>query len=73
MPGGFTQVGSLTQNVPVMRSNQTIDFKINYTFVSDDAALGKVTFKAVARLLSGRDALPADNEVTSTPPTKVTQ
>lgn len=73
VPGGFTQVGSLTQNVPVMRSSQTIDFKINYTFVSDDAALGKVTFKAVARLLSGRDALPADNEVTSTPPTKVTQ
>jgi PKD repeat protein len=73
VPGGFTQVGNLTQNVPVMRSNQTIDFKINYTFVSDDAALGKVTFKAVARLLSGRDALPADNEVTSTPPTKVSQ
>ena len=36
-----------------MRSNQTIDFKINYTFGSDDAAPGKVTFKAVARLLSG--------------------
>jgi PKD repeat protein len=72
VPGGFTQVGSLTQGVPVMRRNQTLDFKINYTFVSDDAALGKVTFKAVARLLSARDALPGDNEVSSTPPTKVT-
>ena len=73
VPGGYMQVGSLTQNVPVMKANQTIDFKINYTFTDDDAALGKVTFKAVARLLSGRDALPADNEATSTPPTKVTQ
>jgi PKD repeat protein len=72
-PGGFTQVGSLTQNVPVMKPNATIDFKINYTFVSDDADIGKVTFKASARLLSARDALPADNEVTSTPLTKVTQ
>jgi len=72
VPGGFTQVGSLTQNVPVLRANQTLDFKINYTFVSEDANLGHISFKAVARLLSGRDALPADNEVTSTPPTRVT-
>jgi PKD repeat protein len=72
VPGGFTQVGSLTQNVPVLRANQTLDFKINYSFVSEDASLGHISFKAVARLLSGRDALPGDNEVTSTPPTRVT-
>jgi PKD repeat protein len=67
VPGGYTQFGSLTQNVPVMKSNQTIDFKINYTFMSDDAALGTVTFKAVARLLSARDALPGNNEAIASP------
>jgi PKD domain len=71
VPGGFTQVGSLTQNVPVMRPNQTIDFKINYTFTGDDAELGSVTFKAEARLLSGRDALPGNNEAIASP-TRVT-
>jgi PKD repeat protein len=70
VPGGFQQVGSLTQGVPVLRPRQTIDFNIQYTFTSDDADIGHVTFKAVASLLSGRDALPGDNEAIA-PPTRV--
>jgi hypothetical protein len=42
----------------------------SYTFTPDDAIIGKVTFRAVAVILGGRDALPADN-VAIGPPTKV--
>jgi hypothetical protein len=42
----------------------------SYTFTSDDAALGKVTFEAVATIVNARDALPADNTATALP-TKV--
>jgi hypothetical protein len=70
-PNGFSQVSSTTQGVPVMRRNQTVDFKFTYIFTADDAAQGKVTFKAVARIISFRDALPGDNEAVAQP-TKVT-
>jgi PKD repeat protein len=70
-PQGFVFAGSLTQSVPVRPAGRTTDFKINYTFTSDDAALGKVTFKAVATIIGHRDALPADNEAVALP-TKVT-
>jgi ribosomal protein S28E/S33 len=63
---GFTQVGSLTQYVAA-RPNRTTQFTFNYTFTPDDAALGRVTFKAEAVLVTGYDALPADNTVISTP------
>lgn len=63
---GFTQIGTLTQFVPA-RPNRTIAFPFNYTFTAADAAIGKVTFKAVAILINARDALPADNEIISTP------
>jgi hypothetical protein len=65
---GFVQVGALTQFVAA-RPNRTTEFPFNYTFTSDDATLGKVTFKAVALITDGRDALPSDNEVISTPTT----
>jgi hypothetical protein len=68
--GGFQEIGNLTQSVPVRGANRTTPFSINYTFTSDDAAIGKVTFKAVANLVSARDALPADNEAIASP-TKV--
>jgi hypothetical protein len=51
-------------------ANRTTPFSFNYTFTSDDAAIGKVTFKAIANLVSARDALPADNEAIASP-TKV--
>jgi hypothetical protein len=62
---GFVQFASSTQSVPVRSGNKTSDFAFNYTFTSDDATLGKVTFKAVATLSNARDALPTDNEAIS--------
>ncbi len=70
VPGGFEFVGGLIQQVPVRSSNRTTPFKFSYTFTSDDANIGKVTFKAIAILLNVRDALPADNEAIA-PPTRV--
>jgi PKD repeat protein len=70
VPGGYQWVGTLSQEVPVRPSNRTTDFKFSYTFTPDDAALGKVTFRAIATIQNGRDALPADNEAIASP-TKV--
>jgi PKD domain len=69
-PSGFELVGTLTQSVPIRSGGRTTDFKFSYTFTSADAALGKVTFKAMAQVSNARDAVPADNEATSLP-TKV--
>src|SRR5262249_9718071 len=66
-PGSFTQVTSTTQSVPVMRKNATVDIKFTYIFTPDDAAQGKVTFKAVAKIIGFRDALPGDNEADASP------
>jgi hypothetical protein len=70
--GGWEQVGSLTQSAPVRTSGRTTSFAINYTFTAADAAVGKVTFRAVAELNGARDALPADNDVAALA-TKVTR
>lgn len=70
VPGGLQLVGTLTQSVPVRSSNRTTDFAFSYTFTSDDAIVGKVTFKAVATVVGARDALPTDNEAIASP-TKV--
>ncbi len=61
VPGGYQQVGFTQQYVPV-RNNRTTDFTFSYTFSPADAAIGKVTFKAIAYPVNGRDAFPADNE-----------
>jgi hypothetical protein len=66
-PYSFVEVGSLTQFVPVRPSNRTTEFSFNYTFTADDAAIGKVTFRAVASIVGAHDALPMDNESISTP------
>jgi hypothetical protein len=67
--GGFQLVGTLTHEVPASR-NRTIPFDFNYTFTSDDAAIGKVTFQAIATIVNARDALSADNTAIALP-TKV--
>ncbi|HEY5989313.1 MAG TPA: hypothetical protein VIV12_23470, partial [Streptosporangiaceae bacterium] len=36
IPGGFSQVGSLTQSVPVKLAGQTTRFAFTYTVTSDD-------------------------------------
>jgi hypothetical protein len=64
--GGFQLVGTLTHEVPASR-NRTIPFDFNYTFTTDDAAIGKVTFEAVAMIVNARDALSADNTAISLP------
>ncbi len=71
-PIGWGFIGSSEQFVPVRPSNRTTQFTVNYTFTGDDAAIGKVNFRAVANLLTARDALPTDNEAISMP-TKVTR
>jgi hypothetical protein len=71
VPGGFEQVAASTQFVPVRSGNRTSQFSFNYTFSPEDAQIGKVTFKAVAIIENGKDALPADNEAISAPPTTV--
>ena len=69
-PGGFEHVGTLNQSVPIRGGGRTTDVKFSYTFTSADAVLGKVTFKAIAQILSARDAILSDNEAISLP-TKV--
>jgi PKD repeat protein len=68
--GGFVTVASLTKGVQVSTSGRTTDFRLSYTFTSADAALGTLTFKAVATIIGAPDAIPADNTA-SAPPTRV--
>lgn len=66
-PGGFDQVGSLTQLVTVKTGGRSTPFAFSYTVTSDDLAMGKITFRAEAAIAGYRDALPADNQLLSTP------
>lgn len=63
-PRGWVAVGGYTQYVPVSATG-AVDFPFNHTFSPEDASFGKVTFRAVAELSNGQDALPLDNEVIS--------
>jgi PKD repeat protein len=70
-PAGTVQVGVSTNAVPVRSGNRTTDFVFSYTFTTDDAKAGKVTFRAEAILVDGaRDAVWGDNLAHSLP-TKV--
>jgi hypothetical protein len=64
--GGFDVVGTLTQSIPVKTGKKTTPFSFNYTFTPSDAAVGKVTFEAIATIQGSRDAFPADNTVLAT-------
>jgi PKD repeat protein len=66
----WTAVGGLTQAIPPATGHGTA-FAFTYTFTSDDARAGEVTFRAVAAILGVRDSYPGDNDVTARP-TKVT-
>jgi PKD domain len=68
VPGGFAVVGSSAQSVA--KRKRATPFTFSYTFTVEDAAVGAVTFKAVATINGARDALPADNEIVALP-TKV--
>ena len=66
LPGGGEQlIGTLTIFVPA-RATRPTTFKFSYTFTSQDAKIGKVTFRAEANLTNGRDALPSDNVAIAT-------
>ena len=69
---GDVWVGSLVQSMPVRPANRAQLFTFAYTFTSEDAVAGKVTFKVIATLQTARDAFPFDNEMVSFA-TKVTQ
>ncbi len=62
---GYVWVGSLNQSMPVRPANRAQVFPFAYTFTSEDAAQGKVTFRAVVTLLNARDAYSPDNEMIS--------
>ena len=68
--GSWDFVGQSTQLVPGKSKNRTTSFVFSYTFTPEDATIGKVTFRAVASVNAGRDALPGDNELIA-PPTTV--
>ena len=65
-PPGFTQVGILTQTVPVRPPGGTSTrFAFRYTGTASDLVAGKVTFRANASIIGFTDALPVDNQLTS--------
>jgi hypothetical protein len=72
VPGGFQQLGSLTQSVPVRPpGGNTTRFAFSYTITQADATIGKISFRAEATIVDHSDALPGDNQLTS-PPVKIT-
>ncbi|MGY0003131.1 PKD domain-containing protein [Micromonospora sp. I033] len=67
IPGDYAHLGAVKQLVAVRETGRTTRFAFTYTVTADDLALGKLTFRAVADLSPNRDAIPADNELLSTP------
>ncbi|MFG3577199.1 PKD domain-containing protein [Micromonospora chersina] len=67
VPSGYTEIGSSTQLVKVSTTGQTTRYSFNYTVTGDDLTTGKITFRALATISLHPDALPADNELLSTP------
>lgn len=67
--GGWQQVAVLTQYVPVRSANRSTSFDFSYTFAPEDAAVGKISFEAVATIQGARDAIPNDNTFISLPTT----
>lgn len=60
-----TEIGRLTLQVPA-RATGKVRFPFAYTFTPDDAAAGKVAFRAEVQLAyPSTDALPGDNEAIS--------
>lgn len=67
VPGGSEWINTLTQTVPVTVGNRYTAFSFRYTFTTQDAQVGKVSFRAEATLEGARDALPMDNTAISSP------
>jgi len=71
VPGGFEQVGFLTQTVPVRRGDRPTRFAFTNTITQADQTMGNVSFNAVATVLDHRDGRPGDNDLLS-PPVRIT-
>ena len=56
-----------TKLIQIQATQGALWFDFLYTFRAQDAAAGKVTFKAVATVLGGRDARLADNAAVAAP------
>lgn len=69
--GGYQHIGTCTRQVPENSGNHTTRFTFTYIFNLGDSALGQIHFKAVATITNARDAIPANNEAISAPPTQV--
>jgi PKD repeat protein len=64
--GGFDQIATLTEPVPLTTGKGTTAFTFSYTFTPGDAATAKVTFEAIATIQDHRDAVPTDNTAIAT-------
>jgi hypothetical protein len=62
---GYELVGSIVQDLPTRPPNKAQVFSFPYTFTSDDAVIGKLTFKVVVTIINARDNYPGDNEIIS--------
>ncbi len=64
----FVRFGTLIQDIPPRSANRTTAFTFNYTFTSEDALIGKVTFRALAFILNdGGDDWTVYNDVIALP------
>jgi PKD domain-containing protein len=70
-PEGDVFLETVTLQVPAPRAGKTTQFNFHYTFTSQDAQIGQVSFRAVASIQGLNDAHPVDNEAISSPPTTV--
>lgn len=71
IPSGYQVLGSCTHQVPENPHKDATRFTFYYTFNLADAQAGVIHFKAVASITTARDAIPANNEALSTPPTQL--
>jgi hypothetical protein len=64
--GNFYElVGTLELPVPAKGLKLAATFGFDYVIRAEDAQAGKLNFKAIARIVDHMDALPGDNEATS--------
>jgi PKD repeat protein len=64
-PTGFQWIGTVTKSVPAMKAQKTGMFSWDYTFTTDDLAVGKVNFEAIANIQGTGDAYWSDNTAIS--------
>ena len=66
-PWGFEWVDAIELTLPAKPGGGTTQGRFRYTYTQQDAAIGKVTFRAMVHLWDARDAFWSDNEAISAP------